>query len=160
MKSVNTPLKDDALKATNLQEGTLKTTKKYSRIILEEFLFGLLWFIIFMSIWLFMFKPYKDFGHYKADAVQGQNIFVTGSGEAKIIYEIDGAQYEAIIDFSVDQVKNTTELNFYYQKDNPEYIVFDRNTSLIVVPCISSVGLIVFADGIRRFYKEKKQISF
>ncbi len=142
---------------TYLKLAKIKALKKW---LIKFLIIGIIWFLILMLPWLFWLKPYKDFGHYEADAIYGQNIFVVGAYEEKIIYNIDGIIYEKIIkSSSTYYVQNTTKLDFYYEKDNPNYIINDRTSCLIALPCVASCGLLLSIWAIWYYVKKVKNIN-
>ncbi|MDE7181648.1 MAG: hypothetical protein K2O41_01270 [Clostridia bacterium] len=123
-----------------------KSKERLKKELVIVLAIGLAWFIIIMLPWLFWLRPYKEFGHYEAEAVYNQNIFVVDTFKEKIIYVIDDVQYEKYIKYSrTYYVHNKTKLDFYYQLDNPYYTVNDRKSCLIAFPCVAAAGLVLCA---------------
>lgn len=136
------------------------TKEKLKKDLIIILLIGLIWFLVLMLPWLFWLRPYKEFGHYEAEAVYGQNIFVVGTHEERIIYEIEGIQYEKIIKYSrTYYVQNTTKLDFYFERDNPNYTINDRVSYLIVFPSVASGGLLICGWAIWNYKKEIKKLD-
>lgn len=136
------------------------TKEKLKRDLIIILLIGLIWFLGLMLPWMVWLKPYKEFGHYECEAVYGQNIFVVGTHEEKILYTIEDVQYEKIVKYSrTYYVQNTTQIDFYYEKDNPNYTINERTTWLIAFPCVASLGLILCGWAIWLYKREIKKIN-
>ena len=136
------------------------TRKKLKKDLILTVAIGLVWVLMLMLPWLIWLRPYKEFYFYESDAIYGQNIFVVGTHEEKIIYFIDGIKYEKLIKYSrTYYVQNTTKIKFYYQLDNPYYTINMRDKLLIVFPSIASAGLILSTWGIWNYKRETQKIN-
>ena len=127
--------------------------KKLKSDAIKVFIIGIAWILVLMLPWLFWLKPYKEFEHYECEAVYNYNILIVDAEHMKILYEVDGVNYEEIIWFHTTRTA-LNKLDFYYQKDDPGYIVFGRTESLIAFPCVASFGFVWCGCAIF-FYKSR-----
>ncbi len=150
-------------KKVNLSAYTKPITKnKVKKGLVQAFLIGFLWFVVIILPWLFWLKPYKKFGYYYEQAVYNKNVFIIDAEHMKILYEIDGVEYEKTIWYHTTRYA-MNEVKFCYQLDNPYYLIMgdskSRNTMLIVFPFVASLGLLLCGYGIWWYKKNIKIIK-
>ncbi|MDE6000855.1 MAG: hypothetical protein K2G96_00820 [Clostridia bacterium] len=134
------------------------TKQKLKKELIIIFIIGIIWVLILMLPWLFWLKPYKKFGHYYAEAVYNENIFIVDAEHMRILYKIDGIEYEKVIDFHTTR-HAMNELDFDYLLDNPYYILSYRTSWLVALPCIASAAIILWGWAIWNYKRELKFID-
>lgn len=134
------------------------TKRELKKSLFLTIAIGLIWFLVIMLPWLFWLKPYKEFGYYESEAVYNKNIFIVDAEHMRILYEIDGVEYEKTILFHTTRYA-MNEVSFYYQLDNPYYTVDMRDTLLIVFPCVASAGFLLCGWAIWNYMNTMKSIK-